>query len=67
MKNFNDYISAYKEQLQKEDIQKAYEGLVKYAMALKAHFSKRLSDEFLFGNISPGYMDFTYFPFLMTF
>ncbi|MBD8348259.1 MULTISPECIES: DUF7000 family protein [unclassified Dysgonomonas] len=67
MKNFSDYITVYKEQLQKEDIQKAYEGLVKYVMALKSHFSKRLSDEFLFGNISPGYMDFTYFPFFNDF
>lgn len=67
MKNFSDYIAVYKEQLQKEDIQKAYEGLVKYVMALKTHFSKRLSDEFLFGNISPGYMDFTYFPFFNDF
>lgn len=67
MKNFSDSIAVYKEQLQKEDIQKAYEGLVKYVMALKTHFSKRLSDEFLFGNISPGYMDFTYFPFFNDF
>lgn len=67
MKNFSDYIAVYKEQLQKEDIQKAYEGLVKYVMALKAHFSKKLSDEFFFGNISPGYMDFTYFPFFNDF
>ncbi|PXV63125.1 hypothetical protein CLV62_1157 [Dysgonomonas alginatilytica] len=67
MKNFSDYVAVYKEQLQKEDIQKAYEGLVKYVMVLKSHFSKELSDKFLFGNISPGYMDFTYFPFFNNF
>lgn len=67
MKNFSEYVAVYKEQLQKEDIQKAYEGLVKYVMVLKSHFSKELSDKFLFGNISPGYMDFTYFPFFNDF
>lgn len=67
MKNFSEYVAVYKEQLQKEDIQKAYKGLVKYVMVLKSHFSKELSDKFLFGNISPGYMDFTYFPFFNDF
>ena len=67
MKNFSEYVAVYKEQLQKEDIQKAYEGLIKYVMVLKSHFSKELSDKFLFGNISPGYMDFTYFPFFNDF
>lgn len=67
MKNFSDYIAVYKEELKKEGIQKAYEGLVKYVMALKSHFSKKLSDQFFFGNTSPGYMDFTYFPFFNDF
>ena len=63
MKSLNDYIHIYKEQLEKGDIQQAYMGLLKYTMELKAHFSKEFSDEFSVGNISPGYMDFTYFPF----
>lgn len=63
MKNLSNYIAVYKKELEKEDIQKAYEGLVKFVMALKSHFSKDLSDEFFFGNTSLGYMDFTYFPF----
>lgn len=67
MKNFSDYIAVYKEELEKEDIQKAYKGLLQYVMALKLHFSKKLSDKFLFGNVSPGYMDFTYFPFFNDF
>ncbi len=67
MKNFSDYIAVYKEELKKEDIQKAYERLVKYVMAIKSHFSKRLSNQFFFGNISPGYMDFTYFSFFNDF
>lgn len=63
MENFSDYIAVYKEELKKEDIQKAYEGLLKYVMYLKSYYSKTLSDRFFFGNVSPGYMDFTYFPF----
>lgn len=67
MKNFSDYIAVYKEELKKEDIQRAYKGLLKYVMALKSNFSKKLSDKFYFGNISLGYMDFTYFPFFNDF
>lgn len=63
MKAFNNYIAIYKQQLGNEDIQKAYAGLLKYVMTLKAHFSKKLSYKYSFGNVSPGYMDFTYFPF----
>ncbi|MFV0538633.1 MAG: DUF7000 family protein [Dysgonomonas sp.] len=63
MKTLNDYIIIYKEQLEKEDIQKAYIGLLKYVMELNTHFTKTVSDKFSVGNISPGYMDFTYFPF----
>ncbi|TBV11917.1 DUF7000 family protein [Stutzerimonas kirkiae] len=63
MKNINDYIATYKMQLQQGDVREAYEYLVKYVMRLRAHFSKNLSAKFSFGNVSPGYMDFTYFPF----
>ncbi|WP_371362091.1 hypothetical protein SRRS_33330 [Sporomusa rhizae] len=62
-KSLNDYIAVYKELLEQGDIQIAYENLRKYVMALKAHFSKKLADKYSFGNVSPGYMDFTYFPF----
>lgn len=63
MKDFNTYVALYKEQLEKGDIQKAYEGLVKYLMSLKAGMSKTYADRYSFGNISPGYMDYTYFAF----
>lgn len=63
MKSLNEYAIIYKQLLEKGDIQKAYTGLLKYMMSLKAHFQKSLSDKFSFGNISPGYMDYTYFPF----
>ncbi|AQX05358.1 hypothetical protein BBD33_08925 [Elizabethkingia meningoseptica] len=63
MKTLNDYIAVYKEQLTKKDIQKAYHGLMKYMMSLKTHIANSLSGQFVFGNLSFGYMDFTYFPF----
>jgi len=63
MKTLNDCIQVYKEQLAKKDIQKAYHGLMKYMMSLKASLSGVYADRFSFGNISFGYMDFTYFPF----
>jgi hypothetical protein len=63
MKKLNDYVSVYKEQLQKGDIQKAYTELVKYVMKLNSLFSKNLSDKFSFGSIFQGYMDYTYFYF----
>ena len=63
MKNFNKYISIYKEQLEKGEIQKAYTGLIKYVMKLRAVFANKLSDKFSFGNILQGYMDYTYFYF----
>lgn len=62
-KSLNDYIAVYKELLKQGDIQIAYENLRKYVMTLKAHFSKKFKDRYSFGNVSPGYMDFTYFPF----
>jgi len=62
-KSTNDYIAIYKELLEQGDIQIAYETLRKYMLTLKAHFSKELADKYSFGNVSPGYMDFTYFPF----
>ena len=52
----------YKEHLVK-DIQKAYHGLMKYMMSLKASLSGVYAGRFSFGNISVCYMDFFYFPF----
>ncbi|WP_422824349.1 DUF7000 family protein [Xenorhabdus bharatensis] len=56
-------IAVYKTQLEQGDIQKTYHYLLRYVMHLKAYFTSNLTNKFSFGNISPGYMDFTYFPF----
>jgi len=63
MKNFNDFVAIYKEQLEKGDIQIAYTGLVKFVMKLKSIFSKNLAHKYSFGNMLQGYMDYTYFYF----
>lgn len=62
-KSLNEHIEVYRQQLEQGDIQIAYERLRKYVLNLRAHFHKALSDKYSFGNVSPGYMDFTYFPF----
>lgn len=64
MKSLNDYIATYKVLLEQGDIQIAYESLCRYMMSLKTHFSKACTDRYSVGKISPGYMDFTYFPFV---
>lgn len=63
MKPLNDYIAVYKGILEQGDVQIAYENLCKYVMSLKTHFSRKYAGRYTFGSISPGYMDFTYFPF----
>ena len=56
-----EYIKEYKKQLGKGVIQRAYQGLMKYIMDLRTHFSKNFPD-FAPGDIYHGYMDMTYFP-----
>jgi len=63
-KGINTLVSAYQEQIVKDDIQKTYNFLIKYVMQVKASLEKSLSQEYSFGNVSPGYLDFSYFPFL---
>lgn len=66
-KSLADYVDIYKEQLKKGDIQKAYAGLIKYMLSLKNHLSKGRSNDFIFGNVFQGYMDYTYFYFFNEF
>lgn len=62
-KTMNDYVALYKEQLTEGDIQIAYKNLVRFVMQLKRRFMKEHSSKFTMGNISHGYMDFTYFSY----
>lgn len=60
-KTMNDYVAAYKAQLQQGEMQAAYMLLIKYVSSLRLRFAKVTG--YQAGNVSPGYMDFTYFPF----
>lgn len=53
-------IEIYKKQLEIGDIQLAYVALTSYIGELRAGFPK----EYKVGNISFGYLDYTYFPFV---
>lgn len=66
-KTFNEIVAVYKEHLEKGEIQQAYKGLLKYLMKIKAHLGRTLSDQYSFGNCSPGYLDYSYFPFFNDF
>ena len=62
-RKINSCISLYREQINKSDIQKTYMFLLKYVMQVKTSFEKAFSKEYSCGNVSPGYMDYSYFPF----
>lgn len=58
-KDISKSIQIYKEQLENGYIQEAYIALTKYVSELRAKFQI----EFTTGNISFGYLDYTYFPY----
>lgn len=58
-KDITRCLEIYKNQLAQGDIQRAYTLLTKYVAELKAKFPEQYST----GNISFGYLDYTYFPF----
>lgn len=59
----NEYVQAYKSALSKGDIPKAYQGLIRFMMDLRAHFTNAYPEGFICGSVYLGYMDITYFPF----
>lgn len=58
-KDISKSIEIYQKQLVQGDIQLAYSALMKYVAELKAKFPQLYST----GNISFGYLDYSYFPF----
>ena len=62
-KIFKKVLEIYKEQLDNGYIQVAYLALTKYVAELKSNFPKK----YCTGNISFGYLDYTYFSFFNTF
>ena len=61
MKNLNDIVSAYQEELRKGDILIAYNELVKFVMNTRTGLTKKLDHQYSFSKILHGYMDYTYF------
>lgn len=59
--NVNGCIAAYREHLQSGEMQIAYKTLVRFVMSLRTRFSR--IDGCKVGNVSPGYLDYTYFAF----
>ena len=64
MEPFHESMIEFKSQLEKGTIQKAYQGLMEYFMALRTHFQKKYPDHFVSGSLYYGFMDMTYFAFI---
>ena len=63
MKSLNKYIQEYKKQLEKGDIQVAYQGLMNYMSKLRLHFKKSYPYYSVAGHSYHGNMDLTFFSF----
>jgi hypothetical protein len=61
MEPFHEYIPAYRKQLEKGAVKKAYRGLMEFMMNLRTHFAAEYPNYFVSGSIYYGYMDMTYF------
>lgn len=62
MAPLNEYVDAYKLQIEKGDIRRAYRGLMDYLMGLRIHLKNRHPDHSVSG-FYQGYMDMSYFTF----
>lgn len=62
-KTKNELASLYKNMLASGELQTAYEMLLRYLMQIKAAFAHDFGTQYKTGNVSPGYMDYSYFPF----
>ncbi len=63
MQSFHETFQEYKKQMRKGVIQSAYQGLMKYFMALHTQLRKRHPQFEVSSSIQYGYMDLTYFLF----
>ncbi|WP_285164905.1 DUF7000 family protein [Shewanella goraebulensis] len=61
MKNLNDIVAVYQNELRKGDIIVAYNQLVKLMMNTRTELAKELGHQYSFATILHGYMDYTYF------
>lgn len=63
MDSLYKYIDAYRKQMEKGDIVKAYRGLMDYIMGLRVYLANKYPDYTVSGSVYYGYMDMTYFAF----
>ncbi|MEJ5105910.1 DUF7000 family protein [Chryseobacterium sp. MYb328] len=63
MKDINLSVKSYQKIVNEDEIPQVYLYLLRFMMQVKADFSRHFKEKFSVGNISPGYMDYTYFPF----
>ena len=61
MKNLNDIVAVYQNELRKGDILVAYNELVKFMMNTRTELVKNLGHQYSFAKMLHGYLDYTYF------
>jgi len=61
--SFQELMTEYRKQLEKGQIQKAYQGLMDYVMGLRSYFENKYPEYTVSGTVYFGYMDMTYFSF----
>ncbi len=61
METFYEYIDAYKAEMEKGVVPKAYKGLLEYLMSVRAYLAIHYPGYFVSSNIYTGYMDMSYF------
>jgi len=64
MKTLQENMLEYRKQLEKGAIQKAYQGLMDFMLALRNHFAREYPDHDVSTGMYQGYMDMTYFAVL---
>jgi hypothetical protein len=64
MKSLQENMAEFRKQLEKGSIQKAYQGIMRYMMSLKNHFSNKYPDYYAPGSLYYGFLDMTYFSIL---
>ncbi|WP_353162285.1 hypothetical protein [Myroides odoratus] len=63
MKSTHTLLQHYQKEIQNKKIVQAYHMLLRFLMQAKADFAFHHKAEFNVGNISLGYLDYSYFPF----
>ncbi|BBU97004.1 MULTISPECIES: DUF7000 family protein [Providencia] len=67
MENLQQRLINYRQHLESGELKFAYEYLIKTIMQVKQYIARNPDTEFKCGNVSPGYLDYTYFPLVNSF